>query len=191
MAIEPEHFRITYNEVHNIIKHSAKDIAEFNPDIMIAIANILEATQHAQKCAHLCNGLSLYEEVPGLAAEAIGSQVIRTQWLPEAGEILLRKRVLIVDEVDDSRKTLQYAVSELRKDVEKAIQLLPEHERDDAKSQFAVFVVHNKLKTKLGSIPSDIPYYAGEDVEDIWLDYPWEARDIEEHDRLALAQKKV
>jgi hypoxanthine phosphoribosyltransferase len=34
---EPEHLRVTYNEVHNIIKASAEKIAEFKPNLLIAI----------------------------------------------------------------------------------------------------------------------------------------------------------
>lgn len=34
---EPQHFRVTYNEVHNLIRESAKKIAEFKPDLFIAI----------------------------------------------------------------------------------------------------------------------------------------------------------
>jgi len=135
-------------------------------------------------------GLSLYETLPGLTAEQIGNQVVKTQWLgPETRRSIVGKRVLIVDEVDDSRKTLQYALSELQKDVEEARQLLPEDERGGTKTQFAVFVVHNKLKPKLGSLPEDVSYFMGGEVEDLWLDYPWEATDIEEHDRLAMAQQ--
>ena len=52
---------------------------------------------------------------------------------------------------------LRYAVSELYKDAESAVRSLPHHEREGAKSKFAVFVVHNKLKPKLGSLPPDIP----------------------------------
>lgn len=51
----------------------------------------------------------------------------------------------------------RYAVSELQKDAENAVQLLPRQEREEAKTKFAVFVVHNKLKPKLGSLPGDIP----------------------------------
>ncbi|KAH9004727.1 PRTase-like protein [Lactarius hatsudake] len=203
MATEPEHIRVTYNEVHNIIKRSSKQISEFKPDLLIAIggggffpARVLRTflkspdTRKNVPIYAIC--LSLYEPVPGVTDEKIGSEVIRTQWLgPEVGEILLGKRVLIVDEVDDSRKTLQYAISELHKDVENALQLLPNHKREGAKTKFAVFVVHNKLKPKLGSLPEDIPYYVGDEVEDLWLDYPWEATDIEEHDKFAAAQKKV
>jgi hypothetical protein len=34
---EPEHFRITYNQVHNLIKRSAEEIAKFKPDVLLAI----------------------------------------------------------------------------------------------------------------------------------------------------------
>ena len=34
---EPEHFRTTYNDVHNLIKNAAPKIAEFKPDLFIAI----------------------------------------------------------------------------------------------------------------------------------------------------------
>lgn len=37
MATEPEHIRVTYNEVHNIIKKSTEQISEFKPDLVIAI----------------------------------------------------------------------------------------------------------------------------------------------------------
>ncbi|KAF7796337.1 hypothetical protein EIP86_007514 [Pleurotus ostreatoroseus] len=90
-------------------------------------------------------GLSLYEALPGTTAEQIGEQVIRTQWL------------YVADEIDDSRKTLQYAVSELQNDVEKELLKLPEAEREAKRTQFAVFVVHNKRKAKLGKLPPELP----------------------------------
>ena len=37
---EPQHFRVTYNEVHNLIRESAKKIAEFKPDLFIAIGTV-------------------------------------------------------------------------------------------------------------------------------------------------------
>jgi hypoxanthine phosphoribosyltransferase len=51
-------------------------------------------------------GLSLYESLPGTTAEQLGQQVVRTQWLGPSKD-LLGRRALIVDEVDDSRTTLQ------------------------------------------------------------------------------------
>ncbi len=50
-----------------------------------------------------------------------------------------------------------YAVTELQQDVERELALLPESEREAKRTKFAVFVVHNKLKPKLGQLPDDIP----------------------------------
>ncbi|KAF9820606.1 hypothetical protein IEO21_01309 [Rhodonia placenta] len=199
---EPEHLHMTYNDIHNLIRAAADRIAEFKPDMLIAIGahgffparvmrTFLKDTATKRNIPIHAIGLSLYESLPGTTAEQIGNEVIRTQWLgPESGRILLGRRALIVDEVDDSRKTLQYAISELQKDVERELAALPESERKAQRTQFAVFVVHNKLKPKLGELPPDVPYYAGDEVEDVWLDYPWEAVDIDEHDRLAFAERQ-
>ncbi len=51
---------------------------------------------------------------------------------------LVGKNILIVDEVDDTRTTLEYAVRELQKDVETAAQKLG----SDEKTQFSIFVLH-------------------------------------------------
>ncbi|KIK95668.1 hypothetical protein PAXRUDRAFT_826784 [Paxillus rubicundulus Ve08.2h10] len=198
---EPEHLRATYNDIHNIIKASAEKIAPFKPNMLIAIGGggffparvlrtFLKDPSTKRNIPIQAIGLSLYESLPGTTAEQLGSQVIRTQWLgPEPGKTLLGRRALIVDEVDDSRKTLQYALSELEKDVELELQALPESEREANRTEFAIFVVHNKLKPKLGELPLSTPYFAGAEVGDVWLDYPWEAVDIEEHDRLAAQDK--
>jgi hypoxanthine phosphoribosyltransferase len=114
---------------------------------------------------------------------------------------LIGKNVLIVDEVDDTRTTLEYAVRELQKDVETAQQKLG---RSDEKTTFSIFVLHNKDKEKKGHLPSDMldenRYLAAVTTPDVWICYPWEAtyvicllyvgvanevRDIDEHDKMA------
>lgn len=52
---------------------------------------------------------------------------------------LVGKNILIVDEVDDTRTTLEYAVRELEKDVETARQKLG---REPGETRFSVFVLH-------------------------------------------------
>ena len=97
-------------------------------------------------------GLSLYEELPSThpsgsntpgAIEQPGTKVTRTQWLDltSLGEMenLVGKRILIVDEVDDTRTTLEYAVKELEKDVEIARQKLGGKAE---KTVFSIFVLH-------------------------------------------------
>jgi hypothetical protein len=34
-----------------------------------------------------------------------------------------------------------------------------------------LLAVHNKLKPKAASLPSDIMYFSGEDLGDVWVDY--------------------
>lgn len=149
-------------------------------------------------------GLSLYEDiapsktpgtstpdekVTGAEVEVPGTKVTRTQWLDltSLGEMgnLVGKRILIVDEVDDTRTTLEYAVKELEKDVEAARVKLG---IDAGETKFSIFVLHNKDKPKKGTLPQDLVenrYIAARTCPDNWICYPWEATDIEEHDRLA------
>jgi len=97
-------------------------------------------------------GLSLYEQLPNTngsvsqtpgEVEQPGTKVTRTQWLDltSLGEMqnLVGKRILIVDEVDDTRTTLQYAVKELEKDVEAAREKFG---IKGEKTVFSIFVLH-------------------------------------------------
>ena len=83
--------------------------------------------------------------------------------------------MLLVDQVDDTRTTLKYCIDELRK-------------RNDPK-EIAVMVVHNKVKKKEAELSNDVRYYAGEDVPDRWICYPWDAgaykHSIDVHESIA------
>ena len=123
----------------------------------------------------LAVSLELYDD----ATKTANTTVLLKQWFDEQpgtfGALVRGKRVLIVDEVDDTRATLQYAVEEIKKRNEPAA--------------IGVLVVHNKLKPKKGVLPDDITYIAGEDVPNVWNCYPWDAaaygRDIYAHEDLA------
>jgi hypothetical protein len=88
-------------------------------------------------------GLSLYENLgKDGPVEEPGTKVTRTQWLDLSSlemANLVGKNILIVDEVDDTRTTLEYAVRELEKDVEKARQRLG---REGDQTRFSIFVLH-------------------------------------------------
>ncbi|CAR23037.1 xanthine phosphoribosyltransferase [Lachancea thermotolerans CBS 6340] len=198
---------ISYNNIHKSCQKIAKQIMEKGerPDVIIAItgggmipARIIRSFLKSKGQKNIpiqAIGLSLYEDL-GLDdhAETIGKEVIRTQWLDFGSleqhfDSLIGKRVLIVDEVDDTRTTLHYAVTELEKEVkEQQIKL----RRTDEETVFSIFVLHNKDKTKKADLPDDMMkndrYLAAETVPDVWLCYPWEAIDIEEHTKLAIQQ---
>ena len=104
-------------------------------------------------------GLSLYEKLSpdsddaDADVEEAGKTVTRTQWLDLSalGEMgsLVGKRILIVDEVDDTRTTLEYAVKELEKDVEAA-----RAKFGGEQAQFSIFVLHVSF-----SLPFPLPFW--------------------------------
>ncbi|ORX99561.1 phosphoribosyltransferase-like protein [Clohesyomyces aquaticus] len=189
-----------YPQVHKLCQESAERILnEFNPNLMIAIggggyvpARILRSFLKKPGSPNIpiqAIGLSLYESLGTDPVEVPGTKVTRTQWLDLSSlemANLIGKNVLIVDEVDDTRTTLEYAVKELQKDVEEAKEKLG---RQAEHTNFTIFVLHNKDKKKKGSLPEDIigkgKYLAAQTVGDVWINYPWEAIDIDEHDRMA------
>jgi hypoxanthine phosphoribosyltransferase len=136
-------------------------------------------------------GLSLYEELANAGGEEKpGTQVQKTQWLnfgASHSEIsLLGRRILIVDEVADTRTTLAFAVEELKKDIE-AEEIRHGMKPGESNTVLGVFVLHNKLKEKKRGLPKDIMenYFAAVEMPDQWLVYPWDAVDIESHTELA------
>ncbi|KAI5815184.1 phosphoribosyltransferase-like protein [Pyronema omphalodes] len=202
---------ITYNMVHKLCQEAAvKILDDFKPNLMIAIggggyvpARILRSFLKKPGTANIpiqAIGLSLYEKLDNHSGpeEALGHTVKRTQWLDFSAvkqSDLVGKNILIVDEVDDTRTTLQYAVQELEKDVKQAARELG---RENEETKFFVFVLHNKDKPKKGTLPEEMMtggrYLAAKTVGDVWCCYPWEATDIDEHDRLAAeaeAKKKA
>ncbi|HAK45505.1 MAG TPA: phosphoribosyltransferase [Spirochaeta sp.] len=158
----------TYNDIHNTIQKVAQQIKQdgYDPDVIVAIgtggfipARIIKT--YINKPI-LTVGLKLYDEnnIPKKSPEKI-------QWIDEVEKKLKGKKVLLVDEVDDSRVTLEYCLRELM---------------SDAPAEIAVAVLHNKNKEKRGSIPAEITrYWVGEELEDKWICYPWDAIDINSH----------
>lgn len=152
-------------QVHKLCQECAPRIlSAFQPQLMIAIggggyvpARILRSFLKQPRSPNIpiqAIGLSLYEQLPGNSSatpgldtpgevEQMGTKVTRTQWLDFStlGEMenLVGKRVLIVDEVDDTRTTLEYAVRELQKDVEEARVRLG---KEGPKTEFSIFVLH-------------------------------------------------
>lgn len=142
-------------QVHKLCQEAAPKLLEtVNPQLMIAIggggyvpARILRSFLKQPGSPNIpiqAIGLSLYEQLPTSTdadVEEAGTKVTRTQWLDltALGSMgsLVGKRILIVDEVDDTRTTLEYAVKELEKDVE-----LAREKFGGEKAQFSVFVLH-------------------------------------------------
>jgi hypoxanthine phosphoribosyltransferase len=169
----------SYSEIHATITSLVPQLEAFQPTLMIAIggggfipARILRTQL---KVPIVAVSLELYDDNTNSIRET-GVQCL--QWFDvseKPGSFAQNGNVLIVDEVDDSRTTLQFCVEQVL-------------QRCSPK-RIAVAVVHNKLKVKKGVLPSHVEYFAGADVPDKWNCYPWDAaaygRDIEAHEALS------
>eukprot|EP00414_Alexandrium_minutum_P003580 CAMPEP_0113820972 /NCGR_PEP_ID=MMETSP0328-20130328/1505_1 /TAXON_ID=39455 /ORGANISM="Alexandrium minutum" /LENGTH=224 /DNA_ID=CAMNT_0000788903 /DNA_START=86 /DNA_END=760 /DNA_ORIENTATION=- /assembly_acc=CAM_ASM_000350 len=168
----------SYAQIHRAICSLRDQILAWKPDVIVAIGGggfiPARMLRTEVKVPILAVSLELYDDVTRTA----NKQVVKKQWFDETsgvGRQVRGRRVLIVDEVDDSRVTLEYCVKELQE--------------TNAPSAVAVAVVHNKLKEKKGVLPEGVAYFAGEDVPNSWNCYPWDAaaydHSIEEHEELA------
>lgn len=157
----------TYNDIHRSVKILSEKIGEshLKPEIIIAIggggfipARILRT--YLEIPIYAIN-IVLYE---GKQTGETGPQV--TQWLDKPQEVLENRRILVVDEVDDTGTTLAFCV-----------ELLAKYNP----AQIGLAVIHKKNKPKKIQLPSLVDeYFAAEEIGDEWICYPWDALDIDE-----------
>ena len=138
---EPEKIFFSYNDIHKTIKQMALQIKEsgYKPELMVAIgtggfipARMLKT--FLNKPIYTV-GISYYdlENKPKDSPQKI-------QWIDEVEKKLQGKKILLIDEVDDSRVTLEYCLRELLK---------------HKPAEIAVAVLHSKLKEKRGVMPPE------------------------------------
>jgi hypoxanthine phosphoribosyltransferase len=203
--VEASKMYISYNHIHQLIQESQTKLKEFDPDLLVCLAGGgLVPTRFVRTFLKepgkpnvriMSVGLSLYEDVGSVSTqkETIGKQVVRTQWLDYTSTdfTLIGRNILIVDEVDDTRTTLHYAVSELKKDLENQCKA-KDISVEKSGTKFGIFILHNKNKPKKAELPPDVydenNYIAAREVGDIWIAYPWESNDIVYHTQRAIEQ---
>ncbi|KAG2227770.1 hypothetical protein INT45_002008 [Circinella minor] len=189
---------ISYNQIHESVRNAVerhKINSDFAPDLMIGISGgglvpsrILRTFLDKRNDRNVpiqAIGLTLYEEIELAQAQGDSGENIKvqkTQWLNFDEVSLLGRRILIVDEVDDTRQTLAFAIKELLNDIH-AEEVKKGLKPGESNTQIGVFVLHNKLKPKKQELPEEIMknYFACVEMPDQWLVYPWDAVDIEDH----------
>ena len=162
----------SYNQIHRTITRLAGEVlaSGYNPDLIVAIgtggfipARMLKTFL---KKPILTVGVALYDDNNQPAASPR-----KIQWIDEVERKLTGKRILLVDEVDDSRLTLAFCLRELL---------------SHQPAEIGVAVLHCKNKEKRDVLPPQVKrYWAGEYLADNWVVYPWDARDIDEHQACA------
>ncbi len=158
---------VTYEDVHRGCARLAASIAadQWEPEVIVAIASggfiparILKT--YLKKNIYVV-GLQRYDD-----EHAVRSVPLKIQWIDEVEKKLSGKRVLLVDEVDDTRVTLAFCLQELFR---------------HSPAEIRVAVLHQKRKLKEAAFPDGVKVYQAEELEDIWIKYPWDALDIEAH----------
>jgi hypoxanthine phosphoribosyltransferase len=170
----------SYADIHDAMSSLVPTLRkDFQPTVMIAIGGggfiPARMLRTELKVPVLAVSLELYDDTTNSVRE---TGVVCHQWFDEAsepGSLVQGGNVLIVDEVDDTRTTLQYAVEQVIKRCKPA--------------KVGVCVVHDKKKPKKGVLPANVQYFAAEQVDDTWCVYPWDCaeygRNIAEHEALA------
>jgi len=166
--VPPPRLRVSYSDVHRLVARCAGPIrTDFSPDTIVSIgtggwvpAKALRAFFPTLPLLTLT--LQLYDTTDTMAKVP---QVLQGIDADTAARCITGRRVLVVDDVDDSRTTLAFALQYLR-----AL-----HPID-----VAVFVVHSKTRIKV-EVPEVRQWFVGQQVDNVWIDYPWNQLDIDEH----------
>lgn len=172
-----EPIAFSYAEIHRTVAKLAAQIqaSGFSAEAIVAIGSggyiPARMMKTYLKLPIYTVGISLYlEDKTTLPSPR------KIQWLDEVEQKLTGKSILLVDEVDDSRTTLEYCIRELLR-----------HEP----AKLGVAVLHNKNKEKLGAIPGEVAaYWAGQELPNAWVQYPWDALEIDPHEEKARNQSK-
>ena len=155
--------RINFNDVYTDIKTLAEMVGENTYDAMIAISGggLIPARL-----------LRTHLKIPVYSVCVVSYDENDTktdnydvlQWLSERELKGLRgKRVLVVDDLDDTRGTLVFITNKLMK---------------DGLDNIGVAVLYNKMKDKDGELSPDVRYYNAVDIEDKWIVFPWDEPEL-------------
>ncbi len=165
-------FYLSYNQIHKTVKRLSEKIIStgYDPDVIVAIgtggfipARMLKT--FINKPIYTV-GISYYDE-----NNKPKDEPVKIQWIDEVETKLEGRKILLVDEVDDSRITLEYCLRELL---------------SHKPSEISVAVLHNKNKLKEGVIPDEVShYFVGDELDDLWICYPWDAVNIDEQEKMA------
>ena len=171
-----EKYFFTYEDIHETAWSIAERVkaSGFRTDVIVAIGSggfiPARIMRTFLRKPILAVGVAYYD-----SDDKPSEQPRKVQWIEEAEKALAGKRILLVDEVDDSRATLEYCVRELLR---------------HGPAEIAVAVLHDKRKPKRGALPPEVKlYFAGREIEDRWVCYPWDAGNIRAHNEAAAAEE--
>jgi|UniRef100_A0A7S4LJX8 hypoxanthine phosphoribosyltransferase len=164
-----EESRVTYIEVHKLVARTAKQIKTFRPEVILGIggggyipARILRT--YIPEIPVLAVTLNFYCDV----TLEVRPEPKIIQWIDAqtADEYIKGKRVLLVDDIDDTRITLSTVLAKLS-------ELTP--------AAVGVFVLHSKKKDYKAPAEGISEWFVGAEIDNHWVEYPWDAIDVDKH----------
>ena len=97
-----------------------------------------------------------------------------------------------VRSLKQKRSVVRPLVAELRRRYPGASVAETGHLDLHRRAEIGVAVLHCKDKPKSDEFPPDITrYWVGQHLKDIWVVYPWDAEDIDQHERNIQASKRL
>jgi uncharacterized protein len=168
-----ERLYVKYDDIHQEVESLYRQIqnANYLPDYIIAIgtggfipARILRSYLNIPI---ICMTVGFYSDDDKLQKRTKRIQMIEKDSLEH--KMIKGKKIIVIDELDDTRSTLQYVTNLLL---------------DLGPKEISVGVLHNKKKEKEGRLDKSIKYFSGKMIEDRWVVYPWESTNIVEHNHL-------
>ena len=145
----------SYDDITNLIKNNVHKIKSNDIDYVIAIGG--GGLIPARIMRNYINKPIYVITVSSYDDEYVKDNIEVLQWIDLD---LKDKKVLIIDEIDDTRKTLDFCINRLKN-------------KNNA-NHISVFVLQNKIKEKIGNFDNIINYISCETIEDKWVVYPWD-----------------
>jgi len=161
--------RVSYEDTHiSVVRACSKVLKDgYEPDILIGISTgglivmrIAKACfeeELERKLRAYVIGISYYDENNQRLKEPLITQKLDSDL---EGKIAGTK-VLLLDEIDDSRRTLETA--------SKYILGL-------GASELRILVAYLKKSPKTGVLPEGVKVYYGRIIPNCWIEYPWESK---------------
>ena len=167
-----EHIKVSYEDVHLAVVNACDTVIKdsYKPDILIGISTgglvvvkivkaCLEDYFKKEKIPTYVIGISYYDKNKNRMPEPIITQQLDS----DLEKKIEGAKVLICDEVDDSRATLEKASD----------YILGLRARE-----LRILVAHMKDMPKDGRIPENVKFYYGKKMPPNWIYYQWGFREL-------------
>lgn len=158
---------VSYDDVNALVGIACGKVIDDNyfPDAIVGISSGGLAPARMAKCflEEYFPGRDIPVYVIGLHSyntdkEHLPEVVLTQKFDSELEAKIAGSKILLVDEVDDTRLTLEKACDYL-------IGLKAQN--------LNILIVHSKIKEKAGVIPENVKLYCGKETQPVWIEYPW------------------